>query len=392
MSYSKKMLSVLLATLLTLSLLTIIPVKADVDISVYTVGDVNLTVEIVDGTLHIIYNGVDLLTGLNSLQNSIHAIAYQISYLATKTELGDLNQTVNQLVGELDIILEDIYSKTIFLAYAIGLNSNSTVGTNLMSGNYTVAGYFESIITEMNNVSSDIATLDNVLSEINLELQAFENYTDGKLNATYLEIENLANYTDKQLNAILFELNEKREKLTESMVKDVLTLDTKIQEEADRQTITEENFEELERRLDAFIAEKNAEDEEIRKLFSVSFIAVLGSALTIGLVYTAKRKNGKALFEDNSWSKFLSLAFIGPGLYLLAFFAWIVYYDITVWDKNISLILLGSRAGEAISLGINMRLIYYLIIGLTLISMGIILFLLPKYRNWLNARVLKIRS
>lgn len=290
MSYSKKMLSILLATLLTLSLLTIIPVKADVDISVYTVGDVNLTVEIVDGTLHIIYNGVDLLTELNSLGNSIHAIAYQISYLATKTELGDLNQTINQLVGELDIILEDIYSKTIFLAYAIGLNSNSTVGTNLMSGNYTVAGYFESIITEMNNVSSDIATLDNVLSEINLELQAFENYTDGKFNATYLEIENLVNYTDKQLNAIFFELNEKRENLTELMVKDVLTLDTRIQEEADRQTITEENFEELERRLDAFIVEKNAEDEETRKLFSVSLIAVLGSVLTIGLVYTGKRK------------------------------------------------------------------------------------------------------
>ena len=391
MSYSKKMLSVLIATLLTLSLLTTIPVKADVYVSIDTVGDVNLTVEIVDGTLHIIYNGVDLLTELNGLQSSIHAIAYQISYLATKTEL-DLNQTVNQLVGELDVILEDIYSKTIFLAYAIGLNSNSTVGTNLMSGNYTVAGYFESIITEMNNVSSDIATLDNVLSEINLELQAFENYTDGKLNATYLEIENLANYTDRQLNAIFFELNEKRENLTESMVKDVLTLDTRIQEEADRQTITEENFEELERRLDAFIAEKNAEDEETRKLFSVSLIAVLGSVLTIGLVYTAKRKNGKACFEDNSWSKFLSLAFIGPGLFLLAFFAWIVYYDITFWDKNISLILLGSRAGEAISLGINMRLIYYLIIGLILISMGIILFLVPKYRNWLNARVLKIRS
>ena len=306
MSYSKKMLSVLLATLLTLSLLTIIPVKADVDISVYTVGDVNLTVEIVDGTLHIIYNGVDLLTELNSLGNSIHAIAHQISYLATKTELGDLNQTVNQLVGELDVILEDIYSKTIFLAYAIGLNSNSTVGTNLMSGNYTVAGYFESIITEMNNVSSDIATLDNVLSEINLELQAFENYTDGKLNATYLEIENLANYTDRQLNAIFFELNEKRENLTESMVKDVLTLDTRIQEEADRQTITEENFEELERRLDAFIAEKNAEDEETRKLFSVSLIAVLGSVLTIGLVYTAKRKNDKARSEDYSSSDLLS--------------------------------------------------------------------------------------
>ena len=88
-----------------------------------------------------------------------------------------------------------------------------------------------------------------------------------------------------------------------------------------------------------------------------------------------------------SRSKFIFLAFIGLGLYLLAFFAWIVYCDITFWDKNISLILLGSRVGEAIGLGIDMRLIYYFIIGLTLISMGIILFLLPKYRNWLNAWV-----
>ncbi len=290
MSYSKKLLSILVSTLVTLSLLTAIPVKADVDVSVYTVGDVNMTVEIVDGDLHIIYNGVDLLAELNSLHGSIHAIASQISYLATKTELGDLSQTLNDLVGELDIILEDLYSRTTFLAYTLGLNSNSTVGTNLMSGNYTVAGYFESIISEMNNVSSDINTLDNVLSEINLELEAFENYTEGKFNATYLEIENLANYTDSQLDAIFFELTEKRENLTKSMIKDVLTLDTMIQEEANRQTITEENFEELERKLNTFIAEQNAEDEETRKLFSVSLIAVLGSVLTIGLVYTGKRK------------------------------------------------------------------------------------------------------
>lgn len=389
---TKKVSTVLIATLLVASLVLSIPVYADTSVSVVTLEDVTVVVE-TDGTVSLYYNGVNIQEVINGLGSALNYVANKMSTLAKEHDLGELNQTVYSLIGELNLVLDNLYGRTNYLAAVIGLNSNSsTVLENLKNGTVTVAGYFESIITEMNNVSSDIATLDNVLSEINLELQAFENYTDGKLNATYLEIENLANYTDKQLNAILFELNEKREKLTESMVKDVLTLDTRIQEEADRQTITEENFEELERRLDAFIAEQNAEDEETRKLFSVSLIAVLGSVLTIGLVYTAKRKNGKARFEDNSWSKFLSLAFIGPGLFLLAFFAWIVYYDITVWDKNISLILLGSRAGEAISLGINMRLIYYLIIGLTLISMGIILFLLPKYRNWLNARVLKIRS
>jgi hypothetical protein len=72
-----------------------------------------------------------------------------------------------------------------------------------------------------------------------------------------------------------------------------------------------------------------------------------------------------ALKSRFSRSKFVFLAFIGLGLLLLAFFAWIIYYDLTFWGKNISLILLGSRAGEAIGLGINMRLIYYFIIGLT---------------------------
>lgn len=294
MSYSKKMLSILIATLLTVSIGITVPVKADVDVSVSTVGDVNLTVEIVDGSLTIIYNGVNILAELNSLQNSVQGLSTYMSYLATKTEMSGLNQTVNRLVGELDEVLEDLYGNTVFLAYVIGLNSNSTVGANLLSGDYTIAGYFESMITALDNVSSDVITIDKALSETNVELLAFGNYTEGKFNSTYLEIENLADYTNNQLNNIYFELNEQNEKLKESMVKDVLTLDTMIQAETNRQTIAEENFKALEKRLEDYILKETTEDADTRKLFSVFLVAVAGSVITVGLVYTGKKKNNNS--------------------------------------------------------------------------------------------------
>ena len=54
------------------------------------------------------------------------------------------------------------------------------------------------------------------------------------------------------------------------------------------------------------------------------------------------------------------------GSIILAWTGFIIWNDITVWNKNITLILFGSRSGEVISLGIGMRLIFYLILGLAL--------------------------
>jgi hypothetical protein len=57
----------------------------------------------------------------------------------------------------------------------------------------------------------------------------------------------------------------------------------------------------------------------------------------------------------------------------LAWVGQIIWVDLNYWGKNLTTILLGSRIGEAISLGIGMKLIYYLIIGTSLIFTGFII-------------------
>jgi hypothetical protein len=68
---------------------------------------------------------------------------------------------------------------------------------------------------------------------------------------------------------------------------------------------------------------------------------------------------------------FLSLIFLG--LAILTWIGQIIWTDITVYGKILGIILFGSRVGENISLGIDMRLIYYLIIGFMLLLSSLII-------------------
>lgn len=71
---------------------------------------------------------------------------------------------------------------------------------------------------------------------------------------------------------------------------------------------------------------------------------------------------------------------------ILTLFGWItlvlvgqiIWVDLTYWGKDLSITLLGSRVGEAISLGIGMKLIYYLIIGLCLIFTSLTIGILKR--------------
>ena len=69
----------------------------------------------------------------------------------------------------------------------------------------------------------------------------------------------------------------------------------------------------------------------------------------------------------------LSLA--GAGAVLLAWVGWLTWLDMLHWGKDIGSVLFGSRAGEAISLGIGMTVFNYVLIGLALIGAGALLFL-----------------
>jgi len=74
-------------------------------------------------------------------------------------------------------------------------------------------------------------------------------------------------------------------------------------------------------------------------------------------------------------SNLASLFLTAFGSTILAWVGWSTWYDITVWGKDIALIFFGSRTGEAISLGIGMKLIHYFLIGLALLLSGLLTFL-----------------
>jgi len=92
---------------------------------------------------------------------------------------------------------------------------------------------------------------------------------------------------------------------------------------------------------------------------------------------------GKALAETSEvierhpsrLSKVASLILIAFGSTILAWIGWLTWYDMTTWGKDLALILFGSRTGEAISLGTGMKVIYYLLIGLTSLVIGLVTFL-----------------
>jgi len=286
--------SITITLLLIVSIGTIIPVNADTDtdITVITTGDVQVKIN-TDGTVSLYYNGVNIQAEINNLYGGLNGISLQMNALvadiesalssvwlqmntrATKTSVSNLNQTVFQLIGELDAILEDLFGRTQSLAYVIGLGSNSSiVTTNLKAGTQTVGSYLDSIITTLDYVADDINVLDKTLSEVYTELQAFEVYVEEQFNATYhnfnmtaLEIENLADYTEEQRNLILsqittlekatesfvnakvLELNELRESLRQDVFTDLITLESLIQVETDRQDFTEAEVQNLQQRL-----------------------------------------------------------------------------------------------------------------------------------------------
>jgi len=74
-------------------------------------------------------------------------------------------------------------------------------------------------------------------------------------------------------------------------------------------------------------------------------------------------------------SNFASLLLTAFGSIILAWVGWLIWYDMTIWGKDIALIFFGSRTGEAISLGIGMKAIHYFLIGLTLLLIGLLTFL-----------------
>ena len=79
--------------------------------------------------------------------------------------------------------------------------------------------------------------------------------------------------------------------------------------------------------------------------------------------------------KANSTSAILAgLLLTAFGSIVLVWVGWLIWYDMTRWGKNIVLILLESRTSEAYSLGIDVRVIHYFLIGLAFLLSGLLTF------------------
>ena len=71
--------------------------------------------------------------------------------------------------------------------------------------------------------------------------------------------------------------------------------------------------------------------------------------------------------------------FIVVGSIFLIQFGFVVWNDVTVWEKDFGSIFFGSRTGENISLGIGMKVIHYYLIGIPLLSLAVVLLFLKRW-------------
>ena len=92
--------------------------------------------------------------------------------------------------------------------------------------------------------------------------------------------------------------------------------------------------------------------------------------------------------EESLMEKFDFLRSI-PNLIILALFisgaivlAWVgqlTLNDMSVWNKDIGTVFFGDRTGEAISLGIGMAVIHYVLIGVALFAAGTAVFVKERF-------------
>jgi hypothetical protein len=71
----------------------------------------------------------------------------------------------------------------------------------------------------------------------------------------------------------------------------------------------------------------------------------------------------------------IALSLVSSSIIILVWITGIIWKDLTFWNKDIGNILLNSRTGEAISLGIGMTVINYILVGLSLFIAGAVLLL-----------------
>ncbi|MBN2238057.1 MAG: hypothetical protein JW729_10890 [Bacteroidales bacterium] len=70
------------------------------------------------------------------------------------------------------------------------------------------------------------------------------------------------------------------------------------------------------------------------------------------------------------------IAFLSIGLLLLCIVGFVIWNDVKVWQKDLTVIFFENRTNQGIGLGLGLQLIYYYFSAIILIAAGLLLFTL----------------
>ncbi len=116
-------------------------------------------------------------------------------------------------------------------------------------------------------------------------------------------------------------------------------------------------------------------NKKIEKLFLLHDYSTTPAKHYYACPHCFLRLNVYASMHRNLTRVFAGLFLTAFGSFILVWVGYLTWSDMTSLGKEVALIFFGSRTGEAISLGIGMRVIYYFLIGLALLLLGLLTFL-----------------
>jgi hypothetical protein len=94
-----------------------------------------------------------------------------------------------------------------------------------------------------------------------------------------------------------------------------------------------------------------------------------------------KYTHTRSLIPYPSFANLVAASLVLLGTAILLWMTQITWNDISVWNKSISPIFFGSRTGENISLGIDMKVIHYFLTSFTLLIFGSLIFIYRRLQR-----------
>ena len=136
--------------------------------------------------------------------------------------------------------------------------------------------------------------------------------------------------------------------------------------------------------------------ETLGRPITIESVSISDDAQTIETIYRAMETTERVEHVGRArrippaprLSQPVGIVLTASGALLLAWLGWLTWYDMTMWGKDLVLVFFGSRTGEALSLGLGVKVIHYFLVGVALVFLG----LLTVRQNTLRVLRTKLRS